>query len=363
MKTIDSLKKYVDKNANTKLKGPQLYKVYSSFGMLEAVDLMLDRYFVETQEEKGAIFLDVFGLLQGFFVAVDALYDLSIALTKFKYTVNLNQNPILHELKFIRNDIVGHPTNRTYPDGSIGFSIFNEETLSKDLLTYNTYNYKNQILSIKENTVDFKRLSKEYKNERDIILKDLEYFCLNDQKDETYTKELFDLYQKLDKGFQILRQDVENIKTSYLNIHSHTDESKNRFFWRIDLLFVLLDWKEEDIDLSEMVNYMQKMQILKLYKIGLELEGKSMMLPYVKIPSILRQFFKFIKANEQFAYRYLKNLNNKDFPYYENEVNALFSFNPPRKVAKLLEWLVEENDSNKVFLIGSTLNSYNKKII
>ena len=359
--TIQNLKKYVKEKST--LKGASLYKVYSSFSMLEAIDLMIDDYFEEGKEDKGGVLLDVFGLLQGFFVAVDALYDLSISLTKFKYSVNINQNPVLHELKFIRNDIVGHPTNRTYPDGSVGFSIFNEEKLTKYELTYSTYYFKGQEMTLKERTVDFKKLANEYHIEKNDILRELESHLTSTVREESYLNLIIDSFNKLERGLSLSCDIFDEIKEIYRSLHGNSVDSKNRFYWRIKLITLLLDWDEPDLELKEMISYMLKIQILKLYKIGLEIEDKTALIPYVKIPNILRQFFKFVRQNEIYGFEYLKNLNNIKHPFFESDLNALYSFGPNSRVAKLLIWLEKSRDGDKVFLIGSTLSSYIKKIV
>ncbi|MFH0767675.1 MAG: hypothetical protein V1920_06250, partial [Bacillota bacterium] len=155
--SLDNLKQYVSETEKDN-RNSHGYRATSSFLMLEHVDLMIDRYQKEKQTEQGAILLDVFGLLQGFFVAIDALYDLAIGLTQYKYHVNINANSALHELKFIRNDIVGHPTHRTYDDGATGFSILSMENLSKESLTYKTYIYEKNKMEVITKDVLFQPL-------------------------------------------------------------------------------------------------------------------------------------------------------------------------------------------------------------
>jgi hypothetical protein len=47
-------------------------------------------------------------------VAIDSLYEISYSLFDNKHYVNINQNKTLHEIKYVRNDVVGHPGNRVY---------------------------------------------------------------------------------------------------------------------------------------------------------------------------------------------------------------------------------------------------------
>src|SRR3989339_1754815 len=184
------------------------YRAASSFSMLEHIDLMIQRYEAEKQTEKGAILLDVFGVLQGLFVAIDALYDLAIGLTQYKYHVNINQNPTLHELKYIRNDIVGHPTHRTYPDGGVGFSILDTKELSKEKLSYHTYIYEKNSLEVKTKDVMFHPLIEAYKKERDIVLNDILQYLQHAVTKTDIPEQVYTLYETLNS--KLLVQVKEN---------------------------------------------------------------------------------------------------------------------------------------------------------
>jgi hypothetical protein len=142
---------------------------------------MIQRYEAEKQTEKGAILLDVFGVLQGLFVAIDALYDLAIGLTQYKYHVNVNSNSTLHELKYIRNDIVGHPTHRTYPNGGMGFSILSTEHLSKERFAYHTYLFEKNKMEVVTKDVYIKPLFDAYKEEKDNILEDIYRYLTHEE--------------------------------------------------------------------------------------------------------------------------------------------------------------------------------------
>ena len=95
-------------------------------------------YYVETIKEKhtdGELLLRIYGLLQSLFVSIDALYTLSLAVTKSKNFISLNDNKELRELKYIRNDVIGHPTNRVV-ENHIEYSIMKAEDIKEDILTY-----------------------------------------------------------------------------------------------------------------------------------------------------------------------------------------------------------------------------------
>ncbi|MFP4178043.1 MAG: hypothetical protein ACLFTZ_04685, partial [Acholeplasmataceae bacterium] len=145
-------------------------RAQASFHMLAHVDDMIDAFRTNESKDHGNVLLDVFGLLQGLFVAIDALYDLAIGLTSYKYHINVNQNDVLHELKFVRNDIVGHPTHRTYHDGGTGFSMIDMDSLSRGRMTYRTYVYKRNALDIQTRTLRFIELIEAYLKEKDAVL-------------------------------------------------------------------------------------------------------------------------------------------------------------------------------------------------
>ncbi len=352
--SLSNLKQYVTDSEKDE-KSSNGYRATSSFLMLENVDLMIERYLSEQQSEQGAILLDVFGLLQGFFVAIDALYDLAIGLTQYKYHVNINSNPTLHELKFIRNDIVGHPTHRTYPDGATGFSILSMDNLSKESITYKTYIYERNKLEVITKDVLFKPLIEEYKVEKENILNEI-YLYLKHEDKKT------DIPEKIYALFETLNDDVlYEIKEMFIKEYKIDETSSHRFLWRLGLLEILIHWEETDPELKELILYISKIQASKLYEIALDLEKRKGSGLFFALPSILSSFYKFIRKNERVAYPLIKNIHDFKHPFYQRDLIALMALNPHKNVYKLLRYLKDTEDEKKVFLIGSMLRTYRLK--
>ena len=320
------------------------YRAASSFSMLEHVDLMIDRYLKEPQDQKGAILLDVFGMLQGLFVAIDALYD-----------INVNSNPILHELKYIRNDIVGHPTHRTYPNGGMGFSILSTEHLSKEKFSYHTYIFEKNKLNIDTKDVFVKPLLDAYKSEREKILDDILIFLKHEKSKTNIPEELYTLFETL--NLEKLIEIEEKFKKEY----DLKDDSNHRFMWRSALLKKIILWHEDDVVLNDLVSYMGKVQVAKLYEISLDMEERKGLELYPPIPRILSSFYKFVRANESYALNLLKNLHDRNHPLFQSDLLALLSLNPTKEAYQLLSFLKNQTDEQKVYLIGSTLRSYRPK--
>ncbi|MCF7930342.1 MAG: hypothetical protein K9L02_02405 [Acholeplasmataceae bacterium] len=349
--SLAQLKQYVSASEKDE-KSSNGYRATAAFMMLENVDLMIERYSKEKQTEQGAILLDVFGLLQGFFVAIDALYDLAIGLTQYKYHINVNSNETLRELKFIRNDIVGHPTHRTYEDGGTGFSILSPENFSKDGISYKTYIYEKNKFEVITKDVKFAPLIDAYHIEKDKILSDIYAFL---QREETKTN----IPEKIYALFETVNDEVlEEIRQMFISEYQLEEDSNHRFLWRLKLVEVLIHWEETDPELQELILYMSKIQSAKLYAIAMDLEKRKYKELFFSIPPILTAFYKFVRKHEKIAYPILKNLNDPKHPYFQRDLIALMSMNPNKQVMKLLRLFKDTKDESKIYLIGSMMKAY-----
>ncbi|MFA5474315.1 MAG: hypothetical protein WC225_02140 [Acholeplasmataceae bacterium] len=330
-------------------------RAQSALQMIENVDLMIDQYFQQNNKEKGAILLAVFGLLQGFFVGIDALYDLAIGLTRYKYHININKNPILHELKYIRNDIVGHPTHRTYPKGGTGFSLFKTDEIKLDQITYKTYLYEKNKVEIKERTIVFQTLMKHYQKEKNNIIHDLYQYVQVDTLTTTIPEQLFTLFETLNRSL------LKKIVAEFTNKYQLSPNSNHRFCWRARLLEKLIDWDSSNLELQSLILYMAKVQVTKMYDIALGLEKRQGVDLYPSLPPLLQRFYKFIRKHEKQALHYLTYLHDYNHPLRRSDLQALIDLNPDEGIKTILKSMLEETDEDKVYLIGSTFKNYRPK--
>lgn len=328
------------------------YRAEASISMLDHVDMIIDGFKEVNKANKGQLLMAVFGLLQGFFVGIDALYDLSIGLTQYKYPININNNKVLHELKYIRNDIVGHPTHRIYPNGGIGFSVI--DNINGKKMEYKTHIYEKKELKTATRTIYYDELIEQYEKEKVSILNEIENYLLHSKTKTNLPELLTSLYETL--NFDLLKQ----IKEDFITIYKIKSPS-HRFLWRVSLLEKLLLWEERDKDLSGVVTYMTKLQIAKLYDIALDMEERVQIDLYTPLPKLINSFYKFIRKDEERLIHYLQNLNDSGHPFYEEDLKTLLNENPPEDVYKLLNFLAKQTDSDKSHLIGSVLRNYRKK--
>jgi len=352
--SLNELRSYVEKSSSDQQQSHGL-RAKSSFLMLEDVDLMIDKYVKEDPKEKGSVLLNVFGLLQGLFVAIDALYDLAIGLTQYKYHINININPKLHELKFIRNDIVGHPTHRTYPDGGIGFSIIDQDSISKEKLSYKTYIYEKNNLDVRTKDVYFKPLIDAYHEEKDHILLDILKYMQHEMTETSIPEEIATLYETLNLDL------LKKIEETFTKEYKLEEQTSHRFIWRSRLLRLLISWEETDPSLREIVLYMSKLQASKMYEIALNMEHRTGKDLYTPIPSMLHAFYKFIRKNEKEALPLIQNIHDVKDPYFHRNLLGLLVLNPNKDALKLIHFLKNQTNDHKIFLIGSIMRMYRPK--
>ena len=346
------------KKACLRQEGALKFKAMSSFLVLEDVDLMIEKFFVRKDNDHASILLDVFGLLQSFFVGVDALYNLSIGSTKYKYHININQNQVLKQLKFVRNDIVGHPTHRTYDDGEVGFSLIDDQTVSREKLTYTTYIYKKNIEQKKQvRTIYFKELKEAYKNEKTILLEELTNF-LEEQRDFKEIKPFIAyVFQKATMQ-EYDMEDLDKLASEFVKKANIKADSNHRFLWRIRVLKSLYTWKDEKH--QDVISFMILKQLAKLDSIISDTLNQSKTNYKIKLPKVIRQFYLFMDKQGN-STELLQNINDLDHPLFTNDVEGLIKLSPPKAVKELLVWLKGMKHGPHVYSLGSVLKEYKKR--
>lgn len=310
-----------------------------------------------TEKNTPKLLINIFGLLQNLFVSIDALYDMTRITMSHKYSININMNKNLHELKYIRNDIVGHPTHRTYQTGGVGFSTMSLDQTSMKMIVYETHFFNKKMHEVRYRKIDTLDLIDDYRSEASVIInevyshlsKDIIFSELSNMSLQFYETLLLDTF---DYGL------LQKIKDNYSKDLNIKKESHNRVLWRISLLEMLDNWKEVDPEKKEFVRYMKLQQANKLYEMTSIIENKAPMLLTQPTPELLKAFFRFIKEDENRA-THIKTLKDYDHPYYESDLLHMISLTKSNsKARKLLNWLKSQTSEYKVYTIGNALEKY-----
>ena len=133
MQAISELEKEIRSKINTPwkqnalLQDPAVWEMLCScLDTIGDTDVALDAYQeLEWPQEDGTRYIVVYGVLQVLFVQQDAVANLADALD-----ITYEPNPMLKEIREVRNDSTGHPTKRGYGDGK-KFNFISRPTLKK----------------------------------------------------------------------------------------------------------------------------------------------------------------------------------------------------------------------------------------
>lgn len=311
----------------------------------------------QTLKQPSEVLIHIYGLLQNLFVSIDALYDLTKLTMNNKFAVNVNQNKNLRELKYIRNDIVGHPTHRTYSTGGVGFSLFSIPETSMQMITYETHFFKQKVHEVIKHHISTQELIDDYHLESRAIIAEIAAHL----KSDIIKSEISALAKQFLEGVILESFDsklLDRIESGFLTNQSVSKDSHNRLLWRISLLNVLNNWKETDVEKREFIQFMKVDQAYKIYEIASIIEGLEPQHVHIVHPKLLVSFFRFIKEDEK-REKYVQYLKSFDHPYYQADIHELLNQSKNNlRVHKLISWLERQNSEKRIYLIGSTLNKY-----
>ena len=147
---------------NTFLKAKK-YPVVAALSALKTTNEIQKCYFSLEDKTEDYNVMKLYALLQSLFVSIDSLYALSYSLTGTKNYININKNQNLRNLKYIRNDVVGHPANRILDSDVLAYCILDSKSINKESFAYNIYS-KSKVTKKNVNLIEGTILIYEYGN-------------------------------------------------------------------------------------------------------------------------------------------------------------------------------------------------------
>lgn len=326
------------------------YKTLSAINVLKNTPTVFEAYKV-SDETKGDILLHMYGLLQNMFVSIDALYDLCKTQMHYKYSVNINQNEVLRKIKHIRNDIVGHPTHRTYQEGGIGYSVLNEEKTTLKDIYYETHFFLKNNHEIITNKVDTYALMDAFSLERDTILTEVKSHLLSKPK-KTLTHLAFELANNARKYIYNL-ESIDHLRKEYMKTYAIKTHSNNRILWRLRLLEKCIHWHSDSKDENALIEYITFSESYKIYTMFAQLEQEPIKKIYMSIPKLLKQMYTYLNINKE-KVRYTEFLNDASHFYFKKDLEAL-------KGPKIITFLEKQTDPDYIYLIGKSIQNFKPK--
>ncbi len=342
------------------IKNPQ-YK--ASINALELNnDIMA--YFEKTKDGDaltGECLSRVYALLQTLFVSIDALYSLNMILTNKKNNININQNRQLRELKYIRNDVVGHPVNRVFDNDLVGYCILKKNDISKKSFKYYIYYDEN----IKKREVIISSLVDSYYDEANKFLARLIDYK-EDNNDE--------LLQKIKRAAirlsadEEIKEEVLQLRSLYISKYPTRTKTDVRFMWRIENIMKLRSYiAQADKEVKEILNYATGYQLTKLSELLLSEDKNSekLIVPNkVREPKGLAQIDKIVSSDKKLE-EALENIHDMTHPLFNASLDKLMaacSKDTPYALKYLtqIQKYKDAGESSVVYCLGIACKNHNK---
>lgn len=261
----------------------------------------------ENNLNKGDYALRLYALLQSLFVSIDSLYAVAYALTKSKSFININANADLRLLRYIRNDVVGHPSNRVVSD-NLAFCILDDNSITKESFDYYVYSKKTSI----KKTVIINDILKSYYLESNSLLDNL-YEIANSSKTDTIFEEL------IDKIINNYMHDLDyidlldDLMKEYKKLYPDAKMSQHRILWRYDVIKKLYAYNCKNNDQRDVINHCIGIEIFKLYELVNNTAYSVSM--NKKNPKYISQTYRMLNKNKDLSDMivYLKNCDHPLF--------------------------------------------------
>lgn len=337
------------------IKAYQTKKDYAVVGALCALEITneVQKFFsstLELEKDCSEKLMHLYGLLQSLFVSIDALYELAELISGSKKFININQNSDLRNLKHIRNDVVGHPANRSTRSKEAAYCILDKETITNTNFTY--FICKQSQITTRQ--VELIPLVMAYYKETNMLLSSL----LNISNLTIGNEHLVLLITNLVKRYPYSSylKDLEKIYHDYME--RYKDKTiMNRFVWRYDLIKKIEEFRTFTIDkdLKDDVIYLQ---LAKLYNI---ITAKNLV--RTSHGDIIKLTYRFMRKNlDLFNERvYLCDMSH---PYFNETLNKFLKrASKNRSVLyyfEVLAKLADLGESDLVYAYALPLKNFKK---
>lgn len=293
-------------------------KNYSLVAALKALDTTNEiqkAYFKNTENlSKEEHILRLYALLQGLFVSVDSLYSLALSLTKSKSYININSNASLRQLRYIRNDVVGHPSNRVLNSDVLAYCILDNDSITLESFSYKIYT-PDEII---ERVVDINEILNAYYKEANSLLDELYSVAktdLNKSKLEVYISNAIDNYILNRDYIASLNEFIDEYKKMYKTAKGE----QHRALFRYELINKLNEFPSNEFE-KEIVDYCIGIELAKIYVL---IKGANYSVTIRKtLPDGIAYFYRFMNKNKD-QYYLLDYLLDSSNPLYLKSIVKL----------------------------------------
>ncbi len=292
------------------------YPVVSALAALNTTNDIQKCYFdLQNATKEGEAVLRLYALLQSLFVSVDSLYALSYSLTKSKSLININKNQDLRQLKYIRNDVVGHPANRILNSKILAYCILDDKRITNDEFYYHIYTGS----GVEEKKVEIIPLVEAYYIESNKLLDELYVYAKENRKKNSLVSlavQALDTYGMDGDYESILKQ----MKEIYLKNYPNASSSQHRVIWRLEQIEKLIEFKTDTKEVQEIAEYAVGLELIKLYQL---VSGKLYQMSLRRrAPEWVSSFYRFLNKNKS-AVSYIHHIIDLKDPLFHSSMQEL----------------------------------------
>ena len=336
------------------------YSVSSALSALETTNEIQKTYF-EKQESNdiGENLLNLYALLQSLFVSIDSLYSLAYSLTKSKAFININKNDDLRKLKYIRNDVVGHPANRTYNSKDIAYCILDNESVRKYNFSYNIY-YNDKVESV---SIDLNSIVHSYYVECNNLLNEIYVIAKENKNASKLSKKAFSVLDSYinNKNYYL---ELMELKSLYLKKYLNAKSDQHRLIMRIEHIERMLKFKSDDNDILDLIKYSIGLELIKIYQ---NISSKKYSLSvHKRSPILVSSLYRFFNKNKE-CIDYKDNLCDLNNPKFKSTLMIIRNIAESKKVVNVLKYLriIEElydaKEDELLYSFTLPIKEYKKK--
>lgn len=337
------------------------YAMAAAISALETTNEIQKSYFKNADDQLSLEdnVLRLYALLQGLFVSVDSLYSLALSLTKSKSFININNNKELRQLKYIRNDVVGHPANRVFNNDVLAYCILDNESITTESFCYNIYT-KDGATKKEINVID---ILKAYYKEANALLDELYRLAKNDKNKtslEAYISVCLDDYF-MNKDYIT---SFYSFIDEYNKLYPNSKKGQHRILWRKDLIEKLIHYRTSKEEEKNVINYCVGLELIKIYELVYQSKYKVETLK--KTPMYISSFYRFLNKNKN-LYSYLDYIDNTEHPMFIASIKILRNEAEKKKIKGAVSYLDmiislhQQNELDMAYALALPIKEYKRK--
>ncbi len=308
------------------------YPIAAALAALNTTNEIQKCYFnLSETSNSGERVLRLYALLQGLFVSIDSLYALAYSLTKSKKIININRNQTLRELKYIRNDVVGHPATRMLNSSTLAYCILDDQKITSKDFVYKIYSGA----GIEEKKVVIEPLVTAYYVESNHFLKELYLAAKESQRNGRITTLAIEALNSYEMGGEYDSKLAE-IRKLYLKKYPTAAPAQHRVLWRLDAIELLKNYQTEEKEIKAVAQYAIGLELIKLYQL---LSGNvTPMHLRIRTPEWISSFYRFLKRYKE-ANQHIEKIIDMKHPLFLSGIMELTQLAKNKNYIHVLAYL------------------------